>query len=251
MPSKDTSPSLQDFSLIKTHVDKIAQDQGLSKTSLGFVFFALDLILGLQEDEIENAITDTTYLFERGKEKGHDRGIDALYIDESELPATVHLFNFKYTEQFKSTTNHFPSGEIDKITIFLRAMMQQDECLDSTINKHLSSKVQDIWNLFSNQNPRFVVHLCANFYNGFEPQEQKRFEREVGKFSNFSIEYHLIPWIVSSLTRKGKQVVNARIRAIDKNLFGYPRKAGHLTLSTTSRHDLIALPRSRQVFDLR
>ena len=32
---------------------------------------------------------------------------------------------------------------------------------------------------------------------------------------------------------------------------GYPRKAGHPTLSTTSRHDLIALPRSRQVFDLR
>jgi hypothetical protein len=32
---------------------------------------------------------------------------------------------------------------------------------------------------------------------------------------------------------------------------GYPRKAGHPTLSTTSRHDLIALQRSRQVFDLR
>ncbi|HZM23202.1 MAG TPA: hypothetical protein VFC02_15745, partial [Anaerolineales bacterium] len=32
---------------------------------------------------------------------------------------------------------------------------------------------------------------------------------------------------------------------------GYPRKAGHPTLSTTARHDLIALPRSRQVFDLR
>jgi hypothetical protein len=219
MPLKDTSPSLQDFSLIKTHVDKITQDQDLRKTSLGFVFFALDLILGLQEDEIEDAITDTTYLFERGKEKGHDRGIDALYIDESEIPATVHLFNFKYTEQFKSTTNHFPSGEIDKISSFLRAIIQQDECLDSTINKHLFSKVQDIWSLFSNQNPRFIVHLCANFYNGFEPQEQKRFEREVGKFSNFSIDYHLIPWIVSSLTRKGKQVVNARIRAIDKNLF--------------------------------
>jgi hypothetical protein len=36
-----------------------------------------------------------------------------------------------------------------------------------------------------------------------------------------------------------------------KTAEGYPRKAGHPTLSTTSRHDLIALPRSRQVFDLR
>jgi hypothetical protein len=219
LSSKDTSPSLQDFSLIKTHVDSVTKDQDLSRSSLGFVFFALDLILSIQEDEIADAITDTAYLSERDKDTGHDRGIDAMYIDESEIPATVHLFNFKYTEQFKSTTKNFPSGEIDKITGFVRAIMQQDEHLNSTINKHLFSKVQDIWNLFSNQNPRFVVHLCANFYNGFEPQEQKRFEREIDKFSNFSIEYHLTPWIVSSLTRKGKQVVNARLRAIDKNLF--------------------------------
>jgi hypothetical protein len=32
---------------------------------------------------------------------------------------------------------------------------------------------------------------------------------------------------------------------------GYPRKAGHHTLSTTSRHNLIALSRSGQGFDMR
>lgn len=205
--------------MIKTHVNKISAEQGLTQPSLGFIFFVLDLILHLQEDEIEDAITATTYLSQAGKDKGHDRGIDAVFIDESEVPATVHFFNFKYTDQFKKASNYFPSGEIDKIIGFLLSLMQQDEHLEATVSKPLFSKIQDVWNLFSNQNPRFVVHLCANLYNGFEPQEHKRFEREIGKFSNFSIEYHLTPWIVSRLTRKGKQTVNARLRAIDKNLF--------------------------------
>lgn len=219
MTTNPITPSLQDFSLIKTHVDKITQEKDLSVGSLGFMFFALDLILALQEDEIEDAITDTAYLAERGAAKGHDRGMDAIYIDETEAPATVHLFNFKYTEQFKKTGGSFPSGEIDKISGFLSSLMQQDEQLETTINKPLFSKVQDIWSLFSNHNPKFVIHICGNYYNGFEPLEQKRFEREIERYSNFQVSYHLIPWLVSRLTRKGKQVVNARIRAIDKNLF--------------------------------
>jgi hypothetical protein len=217
--SNDVMPSLQDFSLIKTYVDKVTKEQELTQSSVGFMFFILDLVLGLQEDEIKDAITDTSYLHIIGKEKGHDRGIDAIYIDESENPATVHFFNFKYTDQFKKTTSHFPSGEIDKIINFLLAILQQDESLSLTINKSLFSKAQEIWGLFNSQNPKFIIHLSANFYNGLEAQEQKRFERDLGKFSNFSFEYHLAPWIVSRVTRKGKQVVNARLRAIDKNIF--------------------------------
>lgn len=217
--TSDTIPSLQDFSLIKTYVNKITGEQELSQPSIGFMFFLLDLILGLQEDEIKDAITDSHYLQIHGKEKGHDRGIDAIYIDETENPATVHIFNFKYTDQFKKTAGNFPSGEIDKITSFLVALLQQDENLESDVNKSLFSKIQDIWGLYSNQNPSFVIHLCANYYYGLEPQENKRFERELKKFSNISLAYHLVPWMVSRLTRKGKQIVSARLRSIDKNLW--------------------------------
>jgi hypothetical protein len=94
------TPSLQDFSLIKSHVEKIDEERNLEAPPLAFQFFALDLILNLQEDEIDNAITDTAYLAALDKEKGHDRGIDALFIDESESPATIHFFNFKYTNKF-------------------------------------------------------------------------------------------------------------------------------------------------------
>lgn len=219
MAQNSLPPSLQDYSLIKTHVDALTRELALANGSLAFMFFALELILGLQEDELEDALTDTAYLNGLTGERGHDRGIDAVYIEESETPATVHLFNFKYTEQFKKMGNHFPSNEIDKITGFLSGLMQQDEQLQSTVNRTLASKISDIWSLYSSQNPKFVIHICANLYNGFEPMEQQRFKREIDRYSSFQVEYHLVPWLVARLTQKGKHPVNARIRAIDRNLF--------------------------------
>ncbi len=182
------------------------------------MFFAIDLILGLQEDEVEDSITDTYYLRQSGKDSGHDRGIDAVYVDDSEKPAVVHFFNCKYTE-FKKTGNHFPSAEIDKILGFMKALIAADVNIEETINEHLYSKVQEIWELYSSQSPKLVMHICSNHYNAFEQEEKKRFEREIGKYSNIKIEYHLMPNFVSSLTRQGKQVVNAQIKAIDLNLF--------------------------------
>jgi hypothetical protein len=183
------------------------------------MFFALDIVLGLQDDEAEDAITDSSYLKQSNKASGHDRGIDALYIDTSEKPAVVHFFNMKYTEEIKNTAKFFPSGEIDKVLGFLSSVITPDEKLADHINKHLFGKVEEIWELFKSQYPKFVIHICANHYLGLEESERKRFEREVNKYSNFKIEYHLMSDFVSRLTKKGKQVVNAKLKAIDQNLF--------------------------------
>ncbi len=219
MSNHRITPSIQDFSLVRTHVQQFTEDLGLSKDSLGFMFFALDIILGLQDDEAEDAITDTSYLKQNSKESGHDRGVDALYIDTSEKPAVVHFFNMKYTEEIKNTSKNFPSGEIDKILGIIGSVITPDGNLSDHINQHLFSKIEEIWELCKSQYPKFVIHLCANHYLGLEESERKRFEREVNKFSNFKIEYHLMSDFVSSLTKKGKQIVNAKIRAIDQNLF--------------------------------
>jgi hypothetical protein len=72
------SPSLQDFSLIRTYVDKFRSDNSLQTASLGFSFFILDLILNLQTDEIEDSLTDSFYLQSKSRDSGHDRGIDAI-----------------------------------------------------------------------------------------------------------------------------------------------------------------------------
>jgi hypothetical protein len=219
MEDRIVSPSLQDFSLVRTHVQQFTNDLELDSDSIGFMFFALDLILGLQDDEAEDAITDTSYLKQSGKDSGHDRGIDALYIDENEKPSVVHIFNFKYTAEEKKIGRNFPAGEIDKVLSLVSSLISGDEKISETINKPLYSKVEEIWELFKVQNPKFIIHLCANYYLGLEEKERKRFEREINKYSNFKIQYHLMPNFVANLTRKGKQTVNAKLRAIDQNLF--------------------------------
>lgn len=208
-------PSLQDFSLIRTYVGKSQSDHSLATPSIAFAFFVLDLLFNLQADEIEDSLTDSFYLRTRSKDSGHDRGIDALYIDGSENPRAVHLFSFKYTEEFKKTTNHFPSGEIDKILGFLSSVMQQDEALSDDVNQSLYSKVQEIWTLFQSENPKFIVHICANYYQPFEENEKKRFERELAKYSSLTAEYHLMPELVKRLTHRGRQAVNGKVKAVD------------------------------------
>jgi hypothetical protein len=216
---QSASPSIQDFYLVGNHVKQFTSDYSLANDSLGFMFFAIDVILGLQDDEVEDSITDTSYLKTNNKPSGHDRGIDALFIDYSEKPAVVHIFNMKYTEEMKNTAKNFPSSEIDKILGFTSAMIASDEKLAEHVNKHLFGKVEEVWSLFKSQYPKFVIHLCANHYLGLEASEKKRFEGEVNKYSNFRIEYHLMPDFVTSLMKKGKQIVSAKLRAINQNLF--------------------------------
>lgn len=212
-------PSLLDFSTINTHVKKIQNDLGKAPQD-AFYFFVLGNILGLQEDEIEDSITDNHYLKKHKKHLGgHDRGVDAIYIDNSDIKPTVHFFNCKYTNDFEKTSSNFPSSEIDKIVNFINALLSKDNELGKTINPVLLSKVEEIWEILQNVNPNFEIHLCANLYNGLIADEKVRFEREIGRHSNFVIHYHLIDEYVMLLTRQGKKVVNAKFKGIDKNNF--------------------------------
>jgi hypothetical protein len=211
-------PSIQDFSLLQTRVRNAMYEYDLEEESLAFYFLSLDLILNLQEDEIEDSITDTYYLKLKRKESGHDRGIDAIFIDTSTPPSTIHFFSFKYTDIFDKINNHFPSNEIDKILGFLNSLMLKN-IQKTDVNRILFSKVHEIWSIFDKQNPNFVVHICCNYYNAFEDAEKKRFEREIKKYSNFQIEYHLLPSYIDHLININKRKINGRIRAIDKQLF--------------------------------
>lgn len=211
-------PSLQDFSTVRSHMKRY-QDDFEKKAPDAFYFFVLSLILDLQDDEIEDSITDNHYLTHIGPFGGHDRGVDAVYIDDSDTRPIIHFFNCKYTDNFKKTSNHFPSGEIDKMLMFLNDLMSQDDELKETVNPILFGKVQEIWKIFESTNPNFEIHLCTNQYQGLEAQEKERFERSIRQFSNFNINYHLMGDLINLLTRKDKQIVDASLKAIDKNYF--------------------------------
>src|SRR6185369_2523411 len=95
--------NLQTFNLIKEKVNKYQRDYGLEEASVAFEWLALEIILNLNSDEIEDAITDGAM----------DGGIDAVHIVGND----VHIFNFKYTEQWEKISNYFPEGEINKLLV--------------------------------------------------------------------------------------------------------------------------------------
>ena len=211
--------SIQDFSLINTYVEKIKNDYVLSEPSDAFSFFALGLILGIQDDEIRDSITDNHYLKTTENLGGHDRGIDAVYIADDEGETIIHFFNFKYTTKFDKTKNNFPSSEIDKVINFLSSLFQKDYDIKNNVNPVLYSKMKEIWGIFDKKNPTFQIHLCSNCYEGLESGEKVRFEREVNKHSNIKIKYHLLHDFVKLVTLRDKKIVNGKIKAIDKNFF--------------------------------
>jgi len=219
MPDPDVKPNIQDFSTVDMSLQKMKADYNLKDRISAFYFYVFDLLLGLQEDEIKESITDTSFLAQSGKCSGHDRGIDAVYIEQTETKNKIHLFNFKYVETFEKTKSNFPAGEIDKILGFLNALMSKDKEYIKNINPMLASKMEAIWEIFDTENPNFAIHICTNQYYSFEAKEKERFEREVNKNNNFEVKYHLMQELVDLLTKKGKVIVNAKIQAIDKQYF--------------------------------
>jgi hypothetical protein len=211
--------TLQDFSVVSTWVSKVKDENELIKVSDAFCFFSLDRILDLQDDEIADSITDSSYLQSQGESGGFDRGIDAVYI-EDEGRITVHLFNCKYTEKYNiARDGNFPSGEIDKISGYLHALMTQEYSTIDSSNSALKDKTYEIWNIFQKKTPNFVLHICANYSNGLQHDERIRLEQVVGRYSNFEIKYHLINEFVVMITGQKRQQIDAQFRANGKELF--------------------------------
>ena len=109
--------TLQDFSTIRTYVNTYKDDYKQQDEVDAFYYLGLELILGIPDDEIADSITDNNYLVKQKTGKGgHDRGIDAVYIDESDISRPIiHFFNFKHTSKFEKAQEFIQSGEIEKI----------------------------------------------------------------------------------------------------------------------------------------
>lgn len=211
--------SLHDFSLIKIKTTKVMQEQNIKRISNAFLFFSLETLLALQDDEIKDSITDTCYLNDETNKRGKDRGIDAVYIDDQNEIPIIHFFNCKYVEDSKkSKNNNFPSGEIDKILTFINDLMMEDDNLQNT-NNILFSKVKEIWDLMKKGETKFIIHLCSNHYLGLEKTEKERFENQIKKYSTVKFEYNLLTNLSDKFSEFNKISVNSKVRVIRKDLF--------------------------------
>lgn len=218
-------PNLNAFTTIHTKVKKYKDDYELESLSAAFTWLALETILNLNEDEIEDAITDSP----------NDGGFDAVYIKDND----VHIFNFKYTESFDKSMYTFPGSEISKIVLTSQKIIQKTLQADE-VNELVWDKVQEIWSLFENGIVNFKFHLCSN-KEKLTTTEQKSFENSLSSLQYVEfIYYDQIDVHLKIIERKYKKVTG-KIQFHDKQYF--ERSDGHLrgVVATIAAIDLITL----------
>jgi hypothetical protein len=217
------NPSLQDFSLINQFVVRANADHKLGSGSHGFYYVLLGTLFDLQDDEIDQSITDDSYAVTKGGSPARDRGIDVIVIDEKIDPPQVHLLNCRYVTNIKKTRSFFPSNEIDKVLAFLGELMARDNTLLRGTTTNLRAKVTEIWDLFDKTNPTFSVHFCSNCTEGLITAEETRLQNSLKVYSNFSYEVHAQGSLALRLAGRDRRKISTKLKAVHKNLF---EKAG-------------------------
>ena len=217
--------NLVTFSTINEKTKKYLNDYSLDDMNTAFEWLSLEAILNLNEDEIEDAITDGSM----------DGGIDAIHIADRD----VHIFNFKYTELFENTKNNFPELEIDKILVTMAGIYGKSIKKDD-VNELLWEKVNEIWDLFEKGSLNFKYYLCSNKEKPIEHAKRK-FEQNLDKYKYVEYNYYDQEDIVSRILEKKYRKINGKINFVDLQYFD--RSDGPLKgiVATVAATDLIKL----------
>lgn len=217
--------NLSSYSTINELVKKYKDDYDLETLGCAFEWLSLETILRLNDDEIEEAITDGSM----------DGGIDAIYINRKD----VHVFNFKYAESFENSKNNFPETEIDKMLVTVEGIMNKS-ITQKDVNEALWDKIIEIWDLFDRGNPNFKYYLCSNKSKPVEHGVRK-FESNLKKYRYVEFFYFDQEDLVTRLIEKKYKELSGSIRFVDKQYFD--RSDGPLKgiVATVSVVDLIEL----------
>lgn len=139
--------NLASFGVINQKVLKIFEEESFENLGLAFEKFCLSTLLRLNDDEIEESITDGSM----------DGEIDAIYISDR----IIHLMTFKYTDNFENTKKNFPETELDQFMLTVDSIISGN--LDkNTINEAVWEKYQEIKNLAKTGKIEFKIYIISN-----------------------------------------------------------------------------------------
>lgn len=224
--------TLIDWSEVHAEVSAALSQHGYANQSQGLAHVVLRALFGLTAAEIDDAITDGP----------NDRGIDAVVIQDTESPATVHLFQFKYVDRFERSDSNFPSGEADKVLSFIADLLRRDSALKESCNPLLWGKVAEIWDLFEAGPPRFEIHFVGN-QAPMVSTHQERLTSALAQYRHFSTRHTDLAALASLLIEIRRPAVDADLRLVDNQYF--ERSDGNIRglIATVQATDLIELIR--------
>lgn len=221
--------NLSTFSMLHEKVAKYKVDYNLETNSAAFVWLALETILQLNSDDIEDAITDGTM----------DGGVDAIFINDR----TVNVFTFKYTDNFEHTRRNFPETDLDRLLVTMQGIYGRTLTKDS-VNEAVWEKVNEIWSLYSAGALTFRYFVCSNKEEPVE-HARKRFEGTLKEFR--LVEFHYLDQedLVNKILERKYRRVNGEITFVDKQYFD--RSDGNVrgVVATVAAEDLVRLVSDR------
>ncbi len=196
--------NLASFSMIHKRVCKIKEQLNLEHLGSAFDRLSLKIILRLNEDEIEESLTDGA----------NDCGIDAIYISEK----TIHFCNCKYGYDIDQTDKNFPGTEIEKL-ISTVSLIMQSNIERSSVNDALWDKYLEIRNAFLEGSVNQIkIHLISN---KMKPtiSDQNKIESALSRYRLIDVKYYDLDDLVNHLLLSNEEAINSNILLLDDQHF--------------------------------
>lgn len=201
--------NLLDWNTLHHKVESLIDKDGEVDTpQKAFPILMVSSLLEISEEEAEDSITDG----------GHDRGVDAVFIDDRDGSNSIHIFQFKYVNTFENTKKNFPSNELDKLVSFFTDLLDANYSLEKSCNPILWNKVKEMWEALHKPNPSIEVHFCGNLLP-MQPDQIQRAKDSLGRFKYFNIHHHSLDSIVNMFVENKHVAVDDQIKVVDKDYF--------------------------------
>lgn len=212
---------------VKSYLDI---ENGIDTRQKAFPILMVATLLNVSDEEAEDSITDGS----------KDRGVDAIFVDDRDGRNSVHVFQFKYVDNFENTKKNFPSSEIDKLASFFDDLLDLNKSLEKTCNPILWNKVKEIWPAINKPNPSIEVHFCSNTLP-MQVDEKERADNALGKYKYFNIHHHSLDSIVDYFVEKKHVAINDQIQVIDKDYFDRTDGSIRGLICTVEANEIIRL----------
>ncbi|EPH1426900.1 AIPR family protein [Klebsiella aerogenes] len=183
-------------------------ENGIDKPQKAFPILMVATLLNVSDEEAEDAITDGSM----------DRGGDAVYVDDRDGRNSIHIFQFKYADNYENTKKNFPSNEIDKLVSFFSDLLDLNRTLEKTCNPILWNKVKEIWAALEKNNPSIEVHFCGNTVE-MQEGEKERANASLSKYKYFNVHHHSLDTIVNYFVERKNSIIDERLQIVDKDYF--------------------------------
>lgn len=196
--------NLASFSVINQKVGKILLEESLETKGMAFIHLCLRTLLKLNDDEIEETITDGPM----------DGEVDAIYISNR----IIHLMTFKYTDNFELSKNNYPETELDQFILTVDSII--NGTLDNkTINDAVWEKYNEIKNLSSSGKIEFEIYVISNKEHPVD-HARRKLENMISKYRIIDKpHYYDQEEIVTKILENKTEKVNGQISFIERQHF--------------------------------